>query len=47
MFLVAVGGGVIHEFPKGHQLEVVRGVRRGLQQRQQLAVDALHRQERV
>lgn len=41
-----MGGGEFHQLREGHQLEIVRGVRRGLQQRQQLAVDAVYRARR-
>lgn len=46
VFIPPVGGGEFHQLREGHQLEIVRGVRRGLQQRQQLAVDAVYRARR-
>ena len=41
--LFAVGGRKLHQLREGHQLALVRRLRRCLQQRQQLAVDAVHR----
>lgn len=39
-----MGGRELHQLREGHQLAVVRGLRCGLQQRQQLAVDAVRRE---
>lgn len=41
-----MGGRKFHKFRKGNQLEIVCRLRRRLQQRQQLAVDAVHRTRR-
>lgn len=38
-----MGGRILHELPERHQLEVVRRLRRSLQQREQLVMDTFHR----
>lgn len=44
VIFVAVGGGILHELRQGYQLAELRGVRRGVQQCEQLAVDAVYRE---
>lgn len=39
-----MGRGKFHQLREGHQLEVLRRLRRRLPERQQLAVDAVHRE---
>ena len=39
-----MGGRVVHELRQGHQLAELRRLRRSVQQREQLAVDAVHRE---